>query len=68
MRSRTAQEGASSPLGVAWIEREQADNPQEGNDWGSIPLSFFAPHHGYATTPGACACSTGGGSRATSKG
>lgn len=31
-------------------------DPQEGNYWGYMPLSFFAPHHGYATTPSACAC------------
>ncbi len=24
-------------------------DPQEGNFWGYMPLSFFAPHHGYAS-------------------
>ena len=30
-------------------------DPQEGNYWGYMPLSFFAPHHGYASNPGASA-------------
>lgn len=25
-------------------------DPQEGNYWGYMPLNFFAPHHGYAST------------------
>lgn len=25
-------------------------DPQEGNYWGYMPLTFFAPHHGYAST------------------
>jgi isoamylase len=31
-------------------------DPGEGNYWGYMPLGLFAPHHGYATAPGACAC------------
>ncbi len=30
-------------------------DPQEENYWGYMPMSFFAPHHGYAAQPGACA-------------
>lgn len=30
-------------------------DPQEGNYWGYMPLSFFAPHHSYSTQPFACA-------------
>ena len=30
-------------------------DPQEGNYWGYMPLSFFAPHHAYSTNPDACA-------------
>lgn len=30
-------------------------DPQEGNFWGYMPLSFFAPHHGYASRRGECA-------------
>ena len=26
-------------------------DPDEGNYWGYMPLSFFSPHQGYATTP-----------------
>ncbi len=26
-------------------------DPQEGNFWGYMPLSFFAPHHGYGCRP-----------------
>ena len=29
-------------------------DPQEGNYWGYMPLSFFAPHHAYSTTPDSC--------------
>lgn len=29
-------------------------DPQENNYWGYMPLSFFAPHHLYATDPDAC--------------
>jgi glycogen operon protein len=29
-------------------------DPQEGSVWGYMPLSFFAPHHGYATRPAHC--------------
>jgi isoamylase len=29
---------------------------QEGNYWGYMPLSFFAPHGGYATAEAACVC------------
>ncbi len=29
-------------------------DPQEGNFWGYMPLSFFAPHHGYASGEGEC--------------
>lgn len=29
-------------------------DPQEGNFWGYMPLSFFAPHHGYASKAGEC--------------
>jgi glycogen operon protein len=29
-------------------------DPQEGNYWGYMPLSFFAPHHDYACNPAAC--------------
>jgi isoamylase len=29
-------------------------DPQEGNYWGYMPLSFFAPHHGYGSRPGDC--------------
>jgi glycogen operon protein len=29
-------------------------DPQEGNYWGYMPLSFFAPHHGYSNEPLAC--------------
>jgi len=28
-------------------------DPDEGNYWGYMPLSFFAPHQGYATVPSA---------------
>jgi glycogen operon protein len=28
-------------------------DPQEGNYWGYMPLSFFAPHDGFASRPGA---------------
>ncbi|MGH8067105.1 MAG: glycogen debranching protein [Candidatus Entotheonellia bacterium] len=31
-------------------------DPQEGNYWGYMPLSFFAPHHGYATLQAAGTC------------
>jgi isoamylase len=31
-------------------------DPQEGHSWGYMPINFFAPHHGYATRPSACAC------------
>ncbi len=27
---------------------------EEGNFWGYMPLSFFAPHHGYASRPAEC--------------
>ncbi len=30
-------------------------DPQEGNFWGYMPLSFFAPHHGYASGAAPCA-------------
>lgn len=30
-------------------------DPQEGNYWGYMPLSFFAPHHGYSKDPDSCA-------------
>jgi len=29
-------------------------DPQEGNFWGYMPLSFFAPHHGYGSRPQEC--------------
>ena len=29
-------------------------DPQEGNFWGYMPLSFFAPHHGYGRRPQDC--------------
>lgn len=29
-------------------------DPQEGNFWGYMPLSFFAPHHGYASRAEEC--------------
>jgi len=29
-------------------------DPQEGNYWGYMPLSFFAPHHGYGSRPEDC--------------
>ena len=29
-------------------------DPQEGNYWGYMPLSFFAPHHGYGCRPHEC--------------
>ena len=29
-------------------------DPQEGNYWGYMPLSFFAPHHGYGSRPDDC--------------
>lgn len=29
-------------------------DPQEGNYWGYMPLSFFAPHHGYAQRHAEC--------------
>lgn len=29
-------------------------DPQEGNYWGYMPLSFFAPHHGYGSHPEDC--------------
>ena len=28
--------------------------PQEGNYWGYMPLSLFAPHHAYSTDPAGC--------------
>lgn len=30
-------------------------DPQEGNYWGYMPLSFFAPHHAYSVSPDHCA-------------
>lgn len=30
-------------------------DPQEGNYWGYMPLSFFAPHHAYSASPDHCA-------------
>ena len=29
-------------------------DPQEGNYWGYMPMSFFAPHHGYGCRPQEC--------------
>ena len=29
-------------------------DPGDNNYWGYMPLSFFAPHHAYATDPNAC--------------
>ena len=29
-------------------------DPAAGDYWGYMPLSFFAPHHAYATSPAAC--------------
>ena len=29
-------------------------DPQEGNYWGYMPLSFFAPHHAYSVSPDHC--------------
>ncbi|MCA9089240.1 MAG: glycogen-debranching protein [Planctomycetaceae bacterium] len=29
-------------------------DPQEGNYWGYMPMSFFAPHHAYSNDPAAC--------------
>ncbi len=29
-------------------------DPDDGNYWGYMPLSFFSPHHAYATHPEAC--------------
>ena len=29
-------------------------DPQEGNYWGYMPLSFFAPHHAYGSRPEDC--------------
>jgi len=29
-------------------------DPQEGSCWGYMPLSFFAPHHGYASSKDLC--------------
>ena len=31
-------------------------DPQEGSYWGYMPLTFFAPHHGYASPRAARAC------------
>jgi glycogen operon protein len=44
-------------LGVTAIELMPVFqfDPQEGNFWGYMPLSFFAPHHAYSTQPNACA-------------
>lgn len=30
-------------------------DPQDGNYWGYMPLSFFAPHHAYSVSPDHCA-------------
>lgn len=40
-------------LGVTAVELlpVQQGDPQEENYWGYMPLSFFSPHHGYATDP-----------------
>jgi glycogen operon protein len=42
-------------LGVTAIELMPVFqwDPLEGNYWGYMPLSFFAPHSGFATRPGA---------------
>jgi len=31
-------------------------DPQDRNYWGYMPMSFFAPHHGYVTTKATCVC------------
>jgi glycogen operon protein len=43
-------------LGVTAIELMPVFqfDPQDGNYWGYMPLSFFAPHHGYSNDPPAC--------------
>ena len=40
-------------LGITAVELMPVHqfDPQEGNYWGYMPLSFFAPHHGYASRP-----------------
>jgi isoamylase len=40
-------------LGITAVELMPVHqfDPQEGNYWGYMPLSFFAPHHGYASGP-----------------
>ena len=39
LRSWAAQEGTPSPLGVTWIESEQAYNSQEGNYWEDLTFT-----------------------------
>lgn len=43
-------------LGVTAIELMPVFqfDPVEGNYWGYMPLSFFAPHHGYSKNQSAC--------------
>jgi isoamylase len=43
-------------LGVTVIELLPVfqHDPGAGDYWGYMPLSFFAPHHAYATMPAAC--------------
>jgi glycogen operon protein len=43
-------------LGITAVELMPVfqQDPGEGSHWGYMPLSFFAPHHGYATSPARC--------------
>lgn len=43
-------------LGVTAVELMPAFqfDPGDGNYWGYMPLSFFAPHHGYSTNQSSC--------------
>lgn len=46
-----------SELGVTAVELMPVFqfDPQDGNYWGYMPLTFFAPHHGYAMSADSCA-------------
>ncbi len=43
-------------LGITAVELMPVfqQDPGEGSHWGYMPLNFFAPHHGYASSPAAC--------------